>query len=709
MSLAIERMALVNEHDVVVARQRARRIAGLLGFDGQDQARIATSVSEIARNAIRYARDAAIEYHVEGERPPQVLLVRIADNGPGIANLQQVLDGESRTPAGPGFGIVGARRLMDQCDIASGAGGTTVVLKKLLDSRARALTAADMHAVRAALADQAAPSPVEELQQQQRELLDALAEARSRQQQLTRLTRELEDTNRGVVALYAELDEKADHLRRADEMKSRFLSNMSHEFRTPLNSIRALSGLLLDRVDGPLSEEQQRQVQLIRKATDDLTTLVEDLLDLARIEAGKLEIHPAPFAIDDLFSALRGMLRPLLVGDAVELRFEPPVGVPALVTDEAKVSQILRNFISNALKFTERGSVVVSARRADEHSVTFCVADTGIGIAAEDHERIFEEFVQVRGILQTRVKGTGLGLPLCRRLAQALGGGVRVESAPGAGSRFFLDLPLHFAANAEVPVEPSAAPDAADWRMPVLIVEDDRDLHVYYERALRDTPYRPIPALTLHQASAAVERDRPAVVLLDILLGQDDAWRWLAELKANPATRTIPVVVITAVDEGRKALALGADRFAKKPFDRVSVLALLDQVTQSRVLIVDDDATTRYAMRKLLDASEFVVIEAANGEDGLRAAHAATPRSIVLDLGLPDISGFAMLDHFKASPATRDIPVIVATAGDLTDMERDELEARAFAVVSKRDILGSIIATVTAASNTTLTDAGDTR
>ena len=194
-----------------------------------------------------------------------------------------------------------------------------------------------------------------ELQEQNRELVRALGELRERQEELMSLNRELEDTNRGVVALYAELDEKADHLRRADEMKSRFLSNMSHEFRTPLNSIRALSRLLLDRIDGDLSVEQEKQVGFISKASDDLTALVDDLLDLAKIEAGKIEVHPIEFSVGNLFSALRGMLRPLLVGDAVKLSFEEPQPTLTLYNDEGKVSQILRNFISNAIKFTEAG------------------------------------------------------------------------------------------------------------------------------------------------------------------------------------------------------------------------------------------------------------------------------------------------------------------------------------------------------------------
>ena len=281
-----------------------------------------------------------------------------------------------------------------------------------------------------------------EIGRQNQQILLQLEELQSRQEDLQRLNQELQDTNRGVVALYAELDERADHLRRADELKSKFLSHMSHEFRTPLNSILALSRLLLARSDGELTAEQETQIRFIRKAAENLTELVDDLLDLAKVEAGKTVVVASPFTAASLFGALRGMLRPLLVGDAVALVFEDPRDVPPLDTDEGKVSQILRNFISNAIKFTERGEVRVWAT-ADPvaDTVSLHVRDTGIGIAASDIEIIFQEFGQVAHRLQGRVKGTGLGLPLAKKLAELLGGRITVESTPGEGSTFSVTVP----------------------------------------------------------------------------------------------------------------------------------------------------------------------------------------------------------------------------------------------------------------------------
>ncbi len=316
-------LALGSEPDVVSARQRARQVAALLGFEGQDQVRVATAVSEIARNAIQYAGGGRVEFAVEGETLPQLLLVTVTDKGPGIRALKEILDGTYRSQTGMGLGIVGTRRLMDRFHIesapgrapASGCARSCRGPAPLVDGRAAARLADE-------LARRPARSALEEVQLQNQELLRALDALRARQDDLLRLNGELEDTNRGVVALYAELDEKADHLRRADELKSRFLSNMSHEFRTPVNSVLALSRLLLDRVDGPLTPEQERQVSFIRKAAEDLTEIVNDLLDLAKVEAGKVVVRPTEFEVTNLFGALRGMLRPLLVSEHVQLLFD---------------------------------------------------------------------------------------------------------------------------------------------------------------------------------------------------------------------------------------------------------------------------------------------------------------------------------------------------------------------------------------------------
>jgi signal transduction histidine kinase len=274
---------------------------------------------------------------------------------------------------------------------------------------------------------------------------DALkAELAERVEQVETLSRELAETNSGVVALYAELDDKADQLREASELKSRFLSYMSHEFRTPLGSIRSLTRILLDRLDGPLTPEQEKQVGFIQTSAQELSEMVNDLLDLAKIEAGRISISPAWFELVDLFAALRGMFKPILRNPQVTLVFEEPVNVPRAFSDAKKIGQILRNFVSNGLKFTRRGEVRVSAASHDPGWVKFAVADTGIGIGREHLGALFRDFVQVDSRIQRRVQGVGLGLALSKRLAELLGGNVGVESEPGRGSIFYATLPIHF-------------------------------------------------------------------------------------------------------------------------------------------------------------------------------------------------------------------------------------------------------------------------
>jgi CheY-like chemotaxis protein len=370
--------------------------------------------------------------------------------------------------------------------------------------------------------------------------------------ELARLNRELEETNRGVVALYAELDERAEELRRNSEAKSGFLSSVSHELRTPLSSILALCDLLLDRADGPLTEEQERQIVYIRDGAESLLPLVNDLLDLARIEAGKTVVHARTFMIEDLFASLRGMFRPLRHDDRVSLVFEPACVLPAISSDESKVAQVLRNLVSNALKFTAAGEVRVRARVDQERgTVAFTVADTGIGIAPEDRERIFEEFEQVQGPLQSASRGTGLGLAVSKRLAAVLGGTISVDSEAGLGSTFTLSIPVRYV---ETTTPPPLGADAS-WMPGVptgggkvaIVIDDDEMARYLAAHALLSLGFRVTEARDGDSGLRSVREQRPDLIVLDLRMPGTDGFDVLDELEHAPETAAIPVVVQTGM------------------------------------------------------------------------------------------------------------------------------------------------------------------
>jgi signal transduction histidine kinase/CheY-like chemotaxis protein len=687
-----------HEHDIVAARRRARQLAAALGFDTPEQTRIATAVSELARNAFQYAGGGMVDYFAEGALAPQVLTIRVSDHGPGLGNVDALLSGQYHSRTGMGLGIVGTRRLMDAFDVKSGPDGTTISVKKVLPRRAPFLTPQQLDRLAKQLVAEPPAGPIEEVQQQNQELLRTLDELRARKEELERVNRELEDTNRGVVALYAELDERADHLRRADELKTRFLSNMTHEFRTPVNSILALTALLADRLGATL--EQKDELFYIRKSAQQLSDLVDDLLDIAKVEAGKIEVSPAAFEIAALFGALRGMLKPLLVNQSLALIFDEPEDIPPIYSDENKVSQILRNFISNALKYTERGEVRVTARLTPQRdAVEFSVADTGIGIPEPDLARVFDEFVQIENPLQRRVKGTGLGLPLSKRLAELLGGSISLKSELGVGSTFSVTVPLAYRAPSQ-----SSIGAVQPGRIPVLVVEDaDEDL-MLYERALANTRFQLIGARSVPAARTTIDSIQPAAIVLDIRLQGVESWDLLATLKREERTASIPLIVVSTIDDRQKGFALGADAYAVKPIRKDWLLATLESLVPAipavRVLVIDDEEAYRYIVREMLNVPPYQVAEAASGGEGVRMTRDLLPDVVLLDFRLNDMTGLEVYQRLREDSKTAGVPVILVTSQRLsTDELRGSGTAQSLSKATlTRDILRAAIQQVVTAS-----------
>ena len=555
------------EQDLVLARRRARQIAHFLAFQPQEQVRIATALSELVRNVFQYTPGGRVEFSLVSGTPGK-LLIRVVDRGPGIAKLDDILAGTYVSKTGMGVGLSGARRLVDTFSINSTATGTDIELGCYLPKRAPAVTKDLSVAIAADLASEEPQNPFEEMQRQNQELLAALDEVQRQQMRLTQLNLELEETNRGVVALSSELEQRADYQKRASELKTEFLSTITHELRTPLNSIISIASILLDRLDGELNDEQEKQISFIQNSARELSAMVNDVLDLAKVEAGKVVIRSRSFAIGEMFRVLRGMLKPLVPPNhPVDLIFEEGASDVSIVSDEGKVSQILRNFISNSLKYTKAGEIRVSARAIDEDWLELAVSDTGIGIALEDQDRIFDDFTQIEGDHQMRIQGTGLGLPLSRKLAHMLGGQVVLSSEPGKGSTFGLVLPRRYEGVEEI---------------------DDVAPHAEVSGARYD-----------------------------------------------------------------------------------------------RVLLIDDHTPDRYILRRAIERHADNILEATTGPDGLNLARTSQPFVIFLDLGLPGMSGEDVLAELKRSPETRDIPVIIHSSKELSDVETGTLLERAFAVLAK--------------------------
>jgi signal transduction histidine kinase len=428
-----------DDRDVFAARQIGRDVAGALGLDDLDRIRVGTALSEVGREIIAGARDAHVAFRLE---EPTGLVIEITYSA-GARSI-------------PPAGVVLAARLMD--DVRHDTALRTITMtKKVTADRTSAEQKIDR--IRAGMSETSPAGVLDELRQQNRELAAALEDAQSHRERLlhlnaeleetnqgvlalyNQLSEELEETNRGVVALYAELDEKSAQLREVSEAKNRFWATISHELRTPLNSVIGLVRLLLGPGGDVLSEEQQLQVELIGSSAGTLLALVGELLDMAKAEAGRIIPVPAATDLPALAERLRMTLRPTSGAETVNLVVDVSGGPRMLVTDEVLLSRILRNLLSNALRFTEAGQVTLTAQ-VEGRDVVFVVTDTGIGISREHQQRVFEEFYQVPGTVTLNSRGTGLGLPYARRLAEALGGTLHLSSTPGTGTSVTVRLPL---------------------------------------------------------------------------------------------------------------------------------------------------------------------------------------------------------------------------------------------------------------------------
>ncbi|MGD1991821.1 MAG: GAF domain-containing protein [Anaerolineae bacterium] len=496
--------------------------------------------------------------------------------------------------------------------------------------------------------------------------------------------------------LYQDAVETAERLAEVDRLKSQFLANMSHELRTPLNSIIGFSRVILKGIDGPLTDMQRQDLEAIYTSGQHLLGLINDILDISKIEAGKMELAFEPVRLDEIVNGVLSTAVALVKDKPIELQQSLPDDLPEVIGDQRRIRQILLNLIGNAAKFTEDGFIRVSAE-ADDTYVTFAVADSGIGIPSQKRGTIFEAFTQVDASATRKYQGTGLGLTVTRSLVELHGGRIWVESEVDVGSTFFFTLPIQGPESveqeeqekpAEAPAVEIAPPDLSEFLQQhgeaetdgqlVLCVDDDEGVLTLFRRYLKKRGYQVVgltePSRVLEQA----RRLSPFAITLDVMMPDIDGWQVIQDLKSDPATRSIPVIMCTIVSDKGRGLSLGASDYLVKPIleqDLLDALSRLDRKAgQHRVLVVDDSAEDRSLLRRLIESQPgYEVVEATSGQEAINLVQAVTPDIIILDLMMPQMDGFAVLETLKSDKDTRTIPIIVVTAKELTDEERDVL------------------------------------
>ena len=505
--------------------------------------------------------------------------------------------------------------------------------------------------------------------------------------------------------LYQEQRETAERLKEVDTLKTQFLANMSHELRTPLNSIIGFSRVILKGIDGPINELQEQDLSAIYNSGQHLLSLINDILDLSKIEAGKMEIAQEEIDLNMMVKSVMSTAVGLTKDKPIQLLREVDDNLPVVVGDNTRVRQVLLNLISNASKFVEEGHIKVIAKvrpsQKGGQEVYIAVEDTGPGIAPEDQSKLFKPFSQVDGSPTRKTGGTGLGLSISKRFIEMHGGQIGVESEVGKGSTFWFTLPITSPEDSPSPPEdappdeeaPQAAPEEAESPAPkvVLAIDDNTQVINLYERYLSNHGYQ-VVALT--NPAEAVERARelhPYAITLDIMMPNIDGWAVLEALKSTPETRDIPVLVCSIVREEEKGFSLGATDYLVKPIleeDLVRALQRLDRNGDiHRVLVVDDsDDDLRLVERIIEEHTAYEPMLAPGGQAALSVLQSSTPDAVILDLYMHDLDGFTLLETIRSDPRLHNLPVLILTGGDLTDEQRAYLKEKSQAFIHKSEL-----------------------
>lgn len=468
----------------------------------------------------------------------------------------------------------------------------------------------------------------------------------------------------------------------ANQAKSAFLASMSHELRTPLNAIIGYSEMLSEEAEETQSRHILPDLEKIRTAGKHLLELINSVLDLSKIEAGKIELFVETFDVEKLAKEVIDVITPLANRNRNTLRFEVAPGTGEMRADQTKLRQSLFNLLSNAAKFTADGEVALQVERAPDGFISFMVRDTGVGMTPAQLTRLFEPFTQADASMTRKYGGTGLGLAISRRFARIMGGDIQVVSAPGKGSLFTMRIPAN--------VEPASPAPIAQPEMgvagTVLVIDDDPDIHELLRRTLARHGFHVEVAGGGEDGLRLARKIRPTAITLDVRMPGMDGWTVLSKLKGDPATADIPVVMLTIEDNRNLGYALGASEYLTKPIERERLAAVLVRYRTSAAcvaLVVEDEPDSREVVRRMLESEGWVVRESDNGRTALEQLKVERPAIVLLDLMMPEMDGFEFLDVLHRSEEWRDLPVIVITAKELTQDDRERLNGNVAKVLRK--------------------------